>query len=85
MSRVIFQVPPIDAKRGFDGDALLADEDEIGLPNAVVLGHGERAERPIECPAGPSEQLLLSESLEVHYPDSGHLVHGDEGSLEGVV
>ena len=23
--------------------------------------------------------------MEVHDPDSGHLVHGDEGALEGVV
>ncbi len=53
MSRVVFQVPAIDAKRGLDGDAFLAYEDEVGFPNAVVLSDGESAEGSIEgmtCP-----------------------------------
>lgn len=85
MGRVIFQVPSINAKRSLNRNTLLADEDEVGLPDTVVLGHRKRAESPIEGPASPSEQLLVRESLEVHDPDSGHLVHGDKSSLEGIV
>lgn len=85
MGRVVFQIPPINAKRGLNGNTLLADEEEVGLPNTVVLGHRKSAESPVEGPASPSEQLLVRESLEVHDPDSGHLVHGDERALEGVV
>ena len=55
------------------------------LPNTVVLCHGKRTESPVERPTSPSEQLLLGKSVEVHDPDTWHLVHGDESSFEGVV
>lgn len=50
-----------------------------------MLSHRKRAESSVEGPASPGEELLLGESMEVHDPDPGHLVHGDESSLEGVV
>lgn len=85
MAGVVFQVPSVNAERGLDGDAPLADEDEVGLPDAVVLGDGERAQGPVEGPAGAGEQLLVRQGLEVHDPDPGHLVHRNQGALEGVV
>lgn len=47
-----------------------------------MLGDGEAA---VEDAAGGGEEALLGEGAEVHEPDAGHLMHGDESPLEGVV
>lgn len=79
------EVAAVDAEGGLDGDAGAAYEVEVHGPDAVVLGDGEGAEGAVEGEAGAGEELLVGEGLEVHDPDAGHLVHGDEGALEGVV
>ncbi|BAT02889.1 Os07g0644400, partial [Oryza sativa Japonica Group] len=82
---VVLEVSSEDAERGLDGAGRERGEAEVERPDAVVLRDGERAQRAVEGAARAREQALVEQRGEVEHPDAGHLVHGGEGALEGVV
>lgn len=50
-----------------------------------MLGDGEGSECSVECAPGVCEKGLLHQKLQIHFPDSRHLVQKNQGAFkEGV-